>query len=98
MSTYYVTKIRKQSVTNKDGNTHEHIIGVVTKTEAFYTNKEVVDSLDEGHEWYTEVKNEPKAKIKKRGHCPKSNCGHKPYLTTDPDHTTKNNLENLPRG
>ncbi|WP_081427017.1 DUF3892 domain-containing protein [Sorangium cellulosum] len=98
MATYYVTKVRKQSVTNKDGSTHEHIIGVVTKIGIFYTNKEVVDSLDENNEWYTEVEKEPKAKINKKGYCPKSDCYHNPYLTTDPDHTTKNNLENLPRG
>lgn len=36
--------------------------------------------------------------IKVKGYCPQKVCYHKPYLTTAPDHTTKNNLESLPRG
>lgn len=98
MGTNYVTKVRKQTVANKDGTSHEHIVGVVTNLGRFYTNKEVVDSIDTGHDWYTEVDKEPRAKIKKAGSCARSGCLHSPYLTTSPDHTTRNNLENLPRG
>ncbi|XYH94656.1 DUF3892 domain-containing protein [Sorangium sp. So ce1128] len=98
MGTYYVTKVRKQTVTNKDGTSHEHIVGVVTNIGIFYTNKAVVDSIDAGHDWYTEVDKEPRAKIKKLKSCSRSGCTHSPYLTTNPDHTTRNNLENLPRG
>lgn len=98
MGANYVTKVRKQTVANKDGTSHEHIVGVVTNLGRFHTNKEVVDSIDAGHDWYTEVDKEPRAKIKKAGSCARSGCLHSPYLTTNPDHTTRNNLENLPRG
>ncbi|WP_437775941.1 DUF3892 domain-containing protein [Sorangium sp. So ce1097] len=98
MGTYYVTKVRKQAVASKDGAYHEHIVGVVTNLDIFYTNKEVSDSIDAGHDWYTAVDKEPRAKIKKLRFCSGSGCLHSPYLTTNPDHTTRNNLENLPRG
>lgn len=97
MSTYNVTKVRKEKVT-KEGQSHEHIIGVITESDVYYKNQEVVDSINANNEWYTKVAGEPKAKIRKKDYCPHSTCLHKPYLTTEPDHSTKNNLENLPRG
>jgi hypothetical protein len=96
MSTYYVTRVRKETTTGKDA--HEHIIGVVTNDNIYYTNLEVVNSIHAGNEWYTLVQGEPLAKIKELTYCPHAACYHKPYLTTHPDHTTRNNLENLPRG
>jgi|SRR5712664_1886863 len=97
MSTYDVTKVRKEKVT-KNGSSHEHIIGVLPESGLFYSNQEVVNSINAGNHWRTSVTGEPKATIKEKHYCPNSTCTHKPYLTTDPDHTTKNNLENLPRG
>jgi hypothetical protein len=96
MTTFYVKKVRKESVRSASG-VHEHIIGVVTNG-SFYTNKQVVDSIEAKNDWFTDVEGQPKAKIRPLGYCPKSDCRHKPYLTTDPDHTTRNNLENLPTG
>jgi hypothetical protein len=96
MSTFYVTKVRKETTTGSDP--HRHIIGVITDTNYYYTNQQVVDSIDAGNDWYTFVPGEPLAKIKKLAYCPRTSCYHKPYLTTAPDHTTKNNLDNLPEG
>lgn len=97
MATYNVTKVRKEKVTI-EGSSHEHIIGVVTDAGNYCTNKSVVDSINAGNTWQTSVPGEPKAKIREQTYCPKASCFHKPYLTTYPDHSEKNNLENLPRG
>lgn len=97
MSTYNVNKVRKQAAKTKSGS-HEHIVGVLTTDGIFHSNADVVASIGRGNSWQTDVVGEPKAKITKRGFCPHSDCYHAPYITTAPDHTTKNNLENLPRG
>ncbi|MFZ5479079.1 MAG: DUF3892 domain-containing protein [Myxococcota bacterium] len=97
MSSYYAKKVRKEKA-GSGNNSHEHIVGVLTGDGVFHSNKAVTDSIDNGNDWYTEVSGEPKAKIRKVSYCPQSACLHSPYLTTHPDHTEKNNLENLPRG
>lgn len=97
MATFDVTKVRKETVT-KNGSSHEHIIGVKTDGGVYYSNQSVVDSLKAGNKWQTSVTGEPKAAIKEMAYCPAKDCLHKPYLTTAPDHTKKNNLENLPPG
>jgi hypothetical protein len=94
---YDVTKVRKESV-KVDGRTHEHIIGVITSDNAYHPNQEVVTSIKAGNVWQTSVPGEKKAKIREMIWCPTGSCTHKPYLTTNPDHTERNNLENLPRG
>lgn len=94
MATYDVVKVRKESAA--DG--HRHIIGVIVAGGAYSTNRTVVDSIKAGNTWQTSVAGEPKAKIKESNSCTRSGCSHKPYLTTAPDHSTKNNLENLPEG
>jgi len=98
MATYYVTKVRKESVKNTKGESHKHIVGVKRDNDAYSTNQQVIDSIKEGNRWYTKVSGEPNAEIKDLAYCPNASCYHKPYLTTAPDHTTKNNLENLPEG
>lgn len=95
MTTYSVNKVRKQWAADKS---HQHIIGVVTVANIFYTNKEVTDSLAAGNEWFTDVSGVPRAKIHKVSYCAATSCLHAPYLTTAPDSTTANNLENLPPG
>lgn len=92
-----MTLVRKETATIS-ASSHDHIIGVVTEGGVFYSNQKVSDSIDRKNDWYTKVTGEPSAKIKVIGYCPANLCYHKPYLTTDPDHTTKNNLESLPRG
>jgi hypothetical protein len=97
MATYDVTKVRKETVRTNNG-THEHIIGVLPTSGLYYSNAEVVSSIQSGNVWQTYVPGEPRARIKELRFCPQPGCLHSPYLTTHPDHSTKNNLENLPRG
>lgn len=97
MATFYVEKVRKEYA-GKDDDRHEHIIGVLVGDGTYYTNAEVETSLNAGNVWYTYVPKEPSATIQVKSYCPQWVCYHKPYLTTEADHTTKNNLENLPRG
>jgi hypothetical protein len=97
MATYYVTKVRKETVT-KDGASHRHLIGVQTGDGSYYTNQQVVDSIAATNDWYTDVFGQPKARIKKLEYCPDRSCMHKPYITTEADKTANNNLENMPEG
>jgi hypothetical protein len=93
---YYVTKVRKHQAPD---SSHAHLVGVVTATGSFYTNQQVVDSIDAGSEWFTLVAGYPNARIRRMNFCPASStCFHKPYLTTDADRVARNNLENLPPG
>jgi Protein of unknown function (DUF3892) len=96
--TYYVKKVRKESVRTNSGGIHEHIVGVLTAANTYYSNKDVVDSIGASNDWFTDVEGEPKAKIRPLSYCPVSDCYHKPYITTDADSSRRNNLENLPRG
>jgi hypothetical protein len=90
-------KVRKETVENQKHEKHEHIIGVITSDGIYHTNKEVVDGINAGEEWYTNVGGK-KAKIRAIRFCPEASCLHQPYITTAPDSTTANNLDNLPLG
>jgi len=59
------------------------------------TRAEVVAGLDRGEDWWT-FGGGRTAQIKKRQSCPYGNCLVSPYITTAPDHTKENNLDNLP--
>lgn len=87
-----VTKVRKEL--SSDG-THRHIEGVCTATGTHYTRKQVVDGIDKGETWVTSD-GKSTATIKKLSYCPAAACYATPYITTTPDHTTTNNLDNLP--
>jgi hypothetical protein len=88
-----VTKVRKERVS--DG-THEHIAGVCTTDGTYSSRAQVAASIDAGSAWYSSGGGST-ARIRKIAHCPAAACLASPYITTDPDHTTANNLENLPR-
>jgi hypothetical protein len=87
-----VTGVRKEL--SEDGS-HEHVEGVCTTDGTFYTRMEVASSLDAGEAWSSSAPGSL-ARIRKITHCPRPMCHASPYLTTEPDHTTFNNLENLP--
>ena len=91
MSTYTVTKVRKEP---SDDGTHEHIEGVCTSGGTHYTRKEVVDSINEGNTWKTQADGY-EATVETITYCPKANCYATPYIKTYPDSTKKDNLENL---
>lgn len=94
MSTYTVTRVRKEWSTDRS---HRHIEGVITTANVHYTRREVVDSIRAGHTWKTSAQGYS-ATIKPMQYCPHPTCLALPYLTAGPDHTTLDNLENLPEG
>lgn len=87
-----VTRTRFERVANPP---HEHIEGVCTTDNTHYTRSQVVDSMARGQEWVT-WDGRSTARIKPLARCPHSSCPATPYITTAPDHTNTNNLDNLP--
>lgn len=92
----YVTRVRKEW-SGSGANQHEHIVGVCLEVGGFKTNQQVVDSIKGGEVWRTKAQDGSTALIRPMNWCPHGLCIHKPYITTAPDHSTANNLENLPR-
>lgn len=88
-----VTMVRKEL---SDDRSHEHIEGVCTADRTHYTRMHVANRIDGGEEWYSSGGG-TLARVRKVAKCPKPACYAVPYLTTEPDNTTLNNLENLPR-
>ena len=88
-----VTKVRKERA--GDGS-HEHIAGACATDGTYWTRAQVTASIDAGSIWYSSGGGST-ARVRKIAHCPAWACPATPYITTDPDHTTANNLENLPR-
>ncbi len=87
-----VTRVRKEWSNDR---THLHIEGVCTVDGAHHTRREVVDSIAAGNRWVTSGGGST-AVIKPIQFCPAYRCTATPYITTAPDHTTANNLDNLP--
>jgi hypothetical protein len=87
-----VTNVRKE--TSADG-THRHIEGVCVIDGTHYTRAQVVASINAGNRWVTSAGGST-AVIKPITFCPASACLATPYITTAPDHTPTNNLDNLP--
>jgi Protein of unknown function (DUF3892) len=79
-----------------DGGWHQHIEGVCTRDKAFYTRDEVVQSLRAGGVWTTVGDGAP-ARIREARSCGHPGCPVTPYITTAPDGTTANNLDDLRR-
>lgn len=92
--TIYVNRVHK--VPSSDG-VHQHI-GWVCREDGggTATPAEVIASMDRGNDWRTRASDGTTAKIKPLTFCPASGCLHKPYITTAPDHSAANNLDNLP--
>jgi hypothetical protein len=87
-----VTKVRKEQ--SSDG-THEHIASVCTSDSGNYTRSQVVAGIDAGQDWRT-FGGGQYAVIHKVTYCQAPACYLSPYITTRPDHSTANNLDNLP--
>jgi len=94
MSTYTVVKVRKEMADNR---THRHLEGVITVGGAHYTRAEVMQSIRAGHVWKTSAGGFS-AVIRVEQACPLGGCAAAPYITTNPDSTKLDNLENLPEG
>lgn len=87
-----VMRVRK--VQAPDGR-HAHIGGVCTADGSYFSRQHVAGAIDAGEEWWSEGGG-TQARIRKAPFCPVQGCLTFPYLTTAPDHTAANNLENLP--
>ena len=87
-----VTHVRKEP--SKSGS-HEHIVGVCSAAGAYYTRDEVLRGLALQEDWHTFGGGET-AKVRRVEYCPHPGCSLSPYITTEPDHTSANNLERLP--
>jgi Protein of unknown function (DUF3892) len=94
MDKYVVRKVRMEW--SLDGGWHQHIEGVCTEGDAFYTRDEVVRSLRAGDVWTTEGDGDY-ARIREVRSCNHPGCTVTPYITTAPDETKTNNLDELPR-
>lgn len=87
-----VTKVRKE---RSSSGTHDHIEGVCTSGGTHYIRGQVIAALDRHEDWHTEASGRT-AKIRKIDQCTHPGCSLTPYITTAPDHTATNNLDNLP--
>ncbi len=86
-----VTRVRR--VRASDGG-HEHLAGVCTAEGVYFSRFDVADAIEAGEEWWSEGDG-ARVKIRRAPSCPFPGCST-PYLTTAPDHTPANNLEQLP--
>ena len=87
-----ITKVRKEQSASR---THQHIEGVCTTAGVHYTRAQVVAGLRRGEDWHTSAGGRT-AKIREIKGCTQPGCSLTPYITTAPDHTATNNLDNLP--
>lgn len=96
MATYKVTRVRKEAPPLNAS--HEHIVGVLTDDGSYFTNQQVVDSIQAGDVWLASVAGESEAKILAEPFCPKGWCMHQPYLVSVITDTLATDLERMPRG
>jgi len=95
MATYLVNRIRKETVYTP--RAHEHIAAVCTPGGIPHSRAEVVASIAARNTWWSQGTDGSMARIKPLERCNVVvGCPATPYLTTAPDHTAKNNLDNLP--
>ena len=93
---YTVTKVRMEW--SSYPRTHEHIEGVCTVPGGtHYARADVVASIARGDSWFTLAADGTSARVKPMSGCPVVGCPATPYITTAPDHSRTNNLDNLPR-
>jgi hypothetical protein len=92
LSSYTVTHVRREL---SDDRSHRHIEGVCTTADIHYSRMQVVDSINDGNTWRTSA-GDRSALISVVSSCHRPNCQASPYLRTNPDSNTQDNLENLP--
>jgi Protein of unknown function (DUF3892) len=89
-----VTKVRTEVA--QYPQTHEHLVGVCTANGRYYTRGQVVDGIKRGEIWETSAGGST-ALIHEVDCCTVApGCPAAPYITTAPDHTVANDLDNLP--
>jgi Protein of unknown function (DUF3892) len=95
MATYPVTNVRMGA--SDQGGRHEHIVGACVSDGRIFERRRIVDSIRAGDRWVTRVPGAPDAIIHPIATCPHVGCLANPYITTSPDGTKRNNLDDLPR-
>jgi hypothetical protein len=88
------TAVRVRKETSEDGS-HRHIEGVCTADGTHYTRAQVAGDVQRGVQWLSSGGGATVA-IRVIRFCPATGCLASPYITTAPDSTTSNNLDNLP--
>jgi Protein of unknown function (DUF3892) len=91
MTEHLVTGVRKAP---SDDATHWHVNEVCTQGAIRYTRQHVIESILLGNTWRT-LDDGHSAEIRIIDSCPRRGCSLGPYIATNPDSTTKENLENL---
>ena len=91
MAEYIVTGVRKALSADA---THRHISEVCTQGAIRFTRQEVIDSIREGNSWKT-LADGHAAEIQIVEACPRDGCSLGPYIATNADSTTGDNLENF---
>jgi Protein of unknown function (DUF3892) len=91
MAEYIVTGVRKAL---SEDATHRHISDVCTQGAIRHTRQEVIDSIRQGDSWKTLIDGHA-AEIRIVDSCQHDGCSLSPYIATNPDTTTQDNLENL---
>jgi hypothetical protein len=76
------------------GRTHQHIASVCTTEPRKYLREQVIASIRLGNTWYTRSPSGTTSKIVVVAGC--SRCDLKPYIRTEADSTTSDNLLSLP--
>lgn len=90
MATYLITKVHKEPV--HAPYTHQHIAKVELSDGTRYTRQQIIDRINAGDSFYTYYQGQT-AWVYVRS-CP--SCLTRNQITTTPDGTVGNNLDNLP--
>ena len=90
-----VTRVRRERSLS---GSHEHIEGVWTSDDEYFSRGQIIRSLDAGETWYAD-EGRSLATIGLVTYCPWPGCSLKPYLsTTARDRRPDRTLEMLPTG
>jgi hypothetical protein len=90
-----VTRVRRERSLS---GSHEHIEGVWTSDDEYFSRGQVIRSLGAGEKWYA-PKGSSLATIGVVTYCPWPGCSLKPYVSAlDPERRGANTLEMLPTG
>jgi hypothetical protein len=90
---YSVTHVRMEWSADR---AHEHIAQVRTTAGVVCSRAQVVNSINQGNTWRTSAQGYSET-IRPVSQCPRSRCTASPYIRTNPNSVTVDNLENLPR-
>jgi hypothetical protein len=75
--------------------THDHIAGVCTAEDVYFSRDDVVNRIEQGEQWWF-GSDGTRARIRTARTCPSPGCGASSYITTDSADTSTYTLENLP--